>query len=396
LPEEISLRVKIKDVEFKNPTVVPAGELCRDANAAISVIRQGVGGIVTKTITKEPLPVFRPFLAYVGVGLINSIAGSPYKPERWFKEELDRIVRAAKEEDCRVIVSVAGVSPEEVVDLATQAEKCGADLIEIPTYCPNIPDILEALEIPFQAPDLSDPSSSAKIVEEVKKSVSIPIIVKLSSVIHLFTEKWVKALDAAGADAICLADSLGPVLAIDIETGQPFLGGIRGFGGLTGPALKPLSLKLVFEAYHYTRVPIVGVGGISNWKDAVEYILAGASLIGIYSEAHLKGANVYKKVLDGLKEYMSRKGFKTIEDFRGLAVKRVKERKKKGLHRITDIKPPVIDENLCTGCKICERGCIYGAIKVDKAARVDPEKCYGCGLCATLCPQGAIKLTYYT
>ncbi|MCD6485626.1 MAG: 4Fe-4S binding protein [Candidatus Odinarchaeota archaeon] len=389
----LDLKIRIGDVVLDNPVIAPAGDLFRDGYLIKKYSKWGMAAIATKTISTDQLPVPHPCFADLKYCFINNIPGSDYPPDFWFNKH----VQIAKEGKAKVIVSVAGVNPDDAVSLATRAEKAGADLIEIPTFCPSIPEILEAIGVEMPTPEFTDVKPVAEIVKAVKDSISVPIIVKLSSVFNPKTQLWATELEKAGADALAIADSFGPVMAIDIDTGQPLLGGPHGYGGMTGKALKPITLRMVFEAAQVVKIPIIGIGGISNWKDAVEYILAGASAIGLYTHAHIRGNNVYKPVIDGIKKYMMEKGYTSIKDFSGLTIKKVKERKEKN-QMLLDPIPPTVNEDKCTGCRLCEKACVFFAIKVDnttKKAVVDKEKCYGCGLCYTVCPFDAISLHYY-
>lgn len=389
----LDLTLKIGDVELENPLIAPAGELFRDGYLIKKYSKLGMSAITTKTITTNTLPVPHPCFADLKYCFLNNIAGSSHTADFWFEKHL----QIAKEGDVKVIASIAGVDPADAVSLATRAEKAGADILEIPTYCPSIPEILEAIGYSFPPPEFTNVEPVKEIVREVKKNVSIPVIVKLSAVFNPETKLWAKGVEEAGADGIVISDSFGPVLTIDINTGQPLLGGPRGFAAMTGKALKPIAVRMVFEAAQVVKIPIVGVGGIVNWKDAVEYILAGAKGVGLYTEAHLRGLSIYKRVLDGIVKYMAEKGYSSISDFSGLTLKKVEERKKNN-QQLLDIIPPEVIEDKCTGCGLCEKACIYDAIKVNpdtKKAYVISENCYGCGLCYTVCPFGAIVLSYY-
>jgi ferredoxin len=243
-------------------------------------------------------------------------------------------------------------------------------------------------------PEISDPKPLYESVRAVRQAVSVPIIVKLSPTFNLNTLEWVQAGIEGGMDAVEVADALGPVMLIDIETGQPKLGGPRGFGGLSGGALKPLTLRMVFEIASTYDIPVIGCGGISTWQDAVEYFMAGATMIAACSVGHQKGPGVYSSILDGLSRYLENRGL-SLAEIRGLAIRKVAERQKKGWAEITKPIPPTVIAEKCTACKLCEPACVYEAMKVEEVARIDPEICYGCGLCVDICPQKAIESPYY-
>ena len=184
-------------------------------------------------------------------------------------------------------------------------------------------------------------------------------------------------------------------MLIDINTGQPKLGGPRGFGGLSGGALKPLTLRMVFEIAQEFDITIIASGGISTWKDAVEYIMAGATMVGVCTVGHLKSEKSYTQIIEGLEKYCEDKKT-TLNDIRGLTVRKVQERKERGWQAITKPIPPRIIEEQCNACKLCEKSCIYDAITISDIVQVDDQLCYGCGLCADVCPTGALEMQYYT
>ncbi|MBN2322118.1 MAG: 4Fe-4S binding protein [Spirochaetes bacterium] len=388
----MSLEFDFKGIRLKNPVIVTAGEHGRDGKTIREVAASGVGAITTKTITNIPLPDPLPCYAKIDNGFLNVVLSAVHPAEQWF----DTDMAEAKKGGVPVIANFAGSSPSESAELAKKCEDAGADMIELPTHCPHLAENIEAQipEIKLPPPEIYDPKPFYETVKAVRKSTSLPLIGKLSAIFHLNTKNWVKAGVDAGLDAIEVADTLGPVMLIDIATGQPKLGGPRGFGGLSGGALKPLTLRMVFEIAQDFDITIIGSGGISTYKDAVEYIMAGASMVGVCTVGHLKGIGAYTKLIKDLERYFDENDT-TLEEIRGLALKKVEQRKKKGLAAITKPLPPEITAERCNACGICERSCIYGAITVDDVVHVDSGSCYGCGLCADVCPKHALEMTYY-
>jgi dihydroorotate dehydrogenase subfamily 1 len=389
----MDLSVNLKGITLKNPVIVTAGEHGRDGKTIKKVAQSGVAAITTKTITNIPLPDPLPCYAKLNNGFLNCVLSAVDTSEQWFKEEM----QIAKQGGVPVIANLAGTSPQEAADLAERAEAAGADMIELPTHCPHLAENLEAQipDIKIPPPEIYDPGPFYGIVKAVRSATSVPIIGKLSAIYHLNNLKWVEAGMNAGLDAIAVADTIGPVILIDINTGQPKLGGPRGFGGLSGGALKPLTLRMVFEIAQEFDIPIIGSGGISTWKDAVEYVMAGATMLGVCTVGHLKGEKSYAKIIEDLEKYCEDKGT-TLDAIRGLSIRRVEERKEKGWQAITKPIPPKIIEEQCNACKLCEKSCIYDAITIGDIVGVDEQLCYGCGLCADVCPTGALEMQYYT
>jgi dihydropyrimidine dehydrogenase (NAD+) subunit PreA len=230
----------------------------------------------------------------------------------------------------------------------------------------------------------------------VKDTVKIPVIAKFSGGFLHNVKDWAHAAVDAGADGIECCDSLGPGLSINIETGEPWLGGPRGVGGLTGPAIKPIVLRMVMEVAETVNVPIIGTGGITSYKDAIEYFMAGATAVGMATVGHVRGMEAYKKILTGIENYLADHGYANVEEIRGLTLRRIKERRTQNRMAITRVIPPTVSD-LCNGCGLCARVCVFDAIEmVDKRAVILSDKCYGCGLCVNVCGRpGAILQPYF-
>lgn len=391
----IDLQTEFCGLTFKNPIIVPAGVHGRDGDTIKEVAQSGVAGICTKTIVSQPARDVLPCFSSVQAGMVNSVFGSDKPSEYWFSEGIKR----GKEGDALVIANLAGFTPEEAAGLAVKAEQSGADMIMLPTHCPHMGEILaamfEGLEIP--EPKLTDVGPMQESVRLIKKEVSIPVVVKLSGTFSHIVKEWAIGVKDAGADGIACSDALGPALAIDIRTGQPALGGPRGVGGLTGPAIMPITLRMVLEAVHYSGLPAVGVGGVSSAEDVLQYIMAGASLVGVCTAGHLKGLGAYTAIIEECARLTGELGYSSLEEIRGLTQKRIAERKAEKKAAVTDpIVPEVIDKN-CTSCRKCVPVCAYGAIAVEgkNPAVIDADACIGCGLCVSTCPFGALRQQYY-
>ncbi|MFQ6015876.1 MAG: tRNA-dihydrouridine synthase [Anaerolineae bacterium] len=391
----VDLSVELCGVKLKNPVIVAAGNHSHDGKTIVAVSKHGPAAVVTKTIVAQPAPDVLPCFATVRGGFLNTVLSTIYPPEQWWEKELPLVKEQA---EAVIIVNLAGRWPEEAAELATAAEKAGADMIEVPSVCPHMKEILEAmfpgLEMP--QPGFHDPAPWAAMFKAVKDSVNIPVIAKFSGGFMHNVLDWAQAAVDAGADAITCCDSLGPGLAINIETGEPWLGGPRGVGGLTGPAIKPIVLRMVLEVAGHVDVPVIGTGGVSTWKDAIEYFMAGATAVGMTTVGHLRGMESYQRIIDGMARFMEEKGYQNLDEIRGLTLKRIEARKRNGKMAITTPLPPTVVEELCGGCLVCERVCVFDAIKVvDRLAVVDEKLCYGCGLCVNVCSPGALVQNYF-
>jgi len=390
-PSELNLA----GIPMRNRVIVAAGCHGADGDLIVRTAREGVAAITTKTIVAQAVPDVRPCFAKGEGAFLNCVFGTTLSSEQWFQRELPK----ARQAGVPVIASLAGLSPEESVSLARQAVDAGASMVEMPTVCPHMGEILEAMfpGLTMPPPEVHDVGPYVANLQAVKQAVDVPIIAKFSALFHADVVKWATAVEAAGADAIACADAFGPVMGIDIETGEPLLGGPRGAGGLTGPALKPIALRMILEMAQHVSIPLIGVGGIRRTEDAIEYFMAGASFVGIVTAGHLEGASAFGDVVSGIDRWIQEHGYADVGDFVGLTLRRIEERRKRNLVAITTPQTPIVDPDLCTGCGECEVSCVYEAIEVgsDGVAEADETRCYGCGLCRDVCRFGAIRFAYF-
>ncbi|MDI3483601.1 MAG: dihydroorotate dehydrogenase catalytic subunit [Methanobacteriaceae archaeon] len=297
------LKVNLCGVKMRNPTMLAAGVLGITASSLNRVYHHGAGAVVTKSFSLEPNMGYKnPTIVEVPYGLINAMGLSNPGVES-FKKELYKI-----EDKIPVVASIYGSSPREFVKVALDVHDL-VDMIELNISCPH------AME-GYGATIGQDPQLTFKVVEAVKEACEVPVAVKLTPNVTDIKEIALKA-EEAGCDAITLINSLGPAMKIDLKTGKPILS--NKFGGLSGPAIKPIAIRCVYEVYDVVDVPLIGVGGITDYKDVVEFLYAGARATQIGSAIFYQGLEVFKKICDDLKAFMKREGFKNINEMVGLA-----------------------------------------------------------------------------
>ncbi|MBD5593430.1 diguanylate cyclase, partial [Clostridium botulinum] len=186
----------------------------------------------------------------------------------------------------------------------------------------------------------------APIVESMKAAkaaLDCPVFMKMSP--HTDIQKIAKALEEAGADGLVMINSVGPCMAIDIETGYPIMGSQTGYGWLSGSAVKPVAIRNIYDASKVIKIPIIGVGGITCGKDAAEMLMAGAQSVQVCTEAILKGPTVYGKIAKELNEFLDSHGYKDVNEIIGLAHKKCEERDFR-----TESIPPKVNQDACIKC----------------------------------------------
>jgi dihydroorotate dehydrogenase subfamily 1 len=348
----VDLSTRFCGIEFRNPVVVAAGVHGRDGKTIEEVSRSGVAAVCTKTIVAQPAPDVLPCFVRAGPGLLNAVFGSDRSAEYWFTEG----IKQARQGEARVIANLAGFTPEQAAELAVKAETAGAELIELPTHCPHMGEILNAMfpGLNYPEPKLADVGPMQAAVRLIKRAVKIPVAVKLSGTFAHIVKEWALGVQEAGADGIACSDALGPALAIDIRTGQPRLGGPRGVGGLTGPGILPITLRMVLDIAMTVDLPILGVGGVAGARDAVQYLMAGATLVGVCTAGHMNGLARYGRIIEDLAGLLAELGFASPAEARGLTLRRIRERQEKGQTAVTRPVPAVVDGEACTSCGACE------------------------------------------
>lgn len=302
----VKFEVEIAGLKFKNPVLNASGILGLTASSLKRLVEAGVGGVVTKSIGLKPrVGNPNPTIVEVGCGLLNCM-GLPNPGVKEATKELREIVGKLK---VPLIASIYGFNVKEYVNVAKNLQDAGVDCLELNCSCPH----MERVRLIGQNPKLV-----GKIVKAVKRSVELPVFVKLTANVTDIVLVARVAVEA-GADALTLINTVKG-LAVDIDVEKPILSGV--LGGLSGSPLKPIALACIYEVYKAKlNIPIIGCGGISCWKDAVEFFLTGASLIQVGTGLMVKGFKIFGEILDGLKKYLKRKGYQSINELVGRAVK---------------------------------------------------------------------------
>lgn len=364
-------------LDLKNPVLVASGPVPWNAKLIKKCADAGAAAVVTKdvvlNVVKDPRPTYGVArLGRQAMGIQNMETYSQFEMDRWLMKEIPE----AKKIGIPIIGSVAGDSPEDYVKVAKKLEEAKVDMLHLDISCPH------ALSGAIVG---TDPKLSYEYVKAVKESVSLPIMTKLTPNVTDITVV-ARAVEAAGTDAICTIDTVRGLIGVDVDKAEPLF---PTYGGYSGPAVKPIALRCVGEVVSNVKIPVSGIGGIANWKDAVEHMMMGATTVQLCTAIMLRGIRAITDVTKGIAKFMDEKGYSTLEEFRGKGLRRLLDWNK---IEITKPKARLIN-NKCIGCGICEDVCFPLAIEVTgNNVDISDPKCIGCGLCIQMCPVDALGL----
>ncbi len=297
------LAVRIGDISLKNPVIMCSGTFASGIEYNEIYETQIIGAVTTKSFSLKPMEGNKPpRLCETSSGLLNSIGLQNEGIDYFIKEQLPLV----KKLKINTILSILGVSSSEFAEIASKIIKIEHELIavELNLSCPNIKKGGITLG--------SVPDSVEEVTSVVRKTLNIPVVVKLSPNNDNLAE-MAKRAKSGGATCVSLVNTLIG-MAIDINTFKPRLGNI--IGGLSGPAIKPVALAKIYSLYKANILPIIGMGGISGWQDAVEFMLAGASAVGL-GTVNFVEYDAAVNVINGLIDFISRKNLNNISDLTG-------------------------------------------------------------------------------
>lgn len=298
--------IEITRLKLRNPTILAAGIMGTTGASLARIAWEGAGAMVTKSIGPEPKAGHsNPSMISLGYGFLNAM-GLPNPSYPDFSGELEI---AKRESEVPVIASIFGGNAHEFAVVADGLTDAGPDAFELNVSCPHAQG--------YGASIGCDACAVEEITAAVCDVTELPVWVKLTPNVTDIVSIG-KAAQRGGADAIVAINTVRG-MAIDIHSGYPVLG--NRFGGLSGKAVKPVAIKCVYDLYAALDIPVVGVGGISTWEDAVEMMMAGASAVQIGSAVH-EGTEVFRNVADGIENFISSRGYKDIKDIVGLAHRR--------------------------------------------------------------------------
>lgn len=385
-----NLALEFCGIRYMNPFVLAASPCTDDEEMVARAFAAGWAGAVLKTTSVESQVVSLAYpmmhgLDYEGRRLV-ALQNIDLISEHHIDVVEGRIRRLKKEFPGRVVVaSIMGQQQEDWQQLVRRVESAGADMIECSFSCPHgMPEKGMGSTI-GQNPELTE--KTARWVKEAAKN--IPVVIKLTPQIADITAA-AAAVKRSGADGVCAINTVKGIIGVDLDSFSPYpqVNGKSCIGGISGAAIKPVALRCVAEIARKVDIPITATGGISNWRDAVEFLLLGARNLQLCTIVMQHGYRVIADLTDGLQNYLEGKGFRSVEEIVGLALPNLVEhsqlpRQHKALCALRSDK--------CLRCGRCYLACRDGGhqaidIGADRLPIIDKEKCVGCGFCTAACP----------
>lgn len=388
------LSVEMAGVRFKNPFMVASAEPTESLVMMKRAIDKGAGAVITKSYSSLPEMKKQTNIAKFGwFGYDRRPAYGKDIPEFWtafsrtgmiqmpeddWMEEVKKTIDYAKKHDAIVVGSIAGhADHSETVRLALKMEQTGVPMIEIDLGCPQVEQMKEKGAL------LKRGEEYFERTEALTKVLKVPLIVKLSpqQADLLETARGVRQFGASGVT--CHNRFLG--FMPDLDSTQPVW---WTFGGTGGPWMLPISLRWCAKIHlDMPDLPILGSSGPVNWEDMVRFHMAGATCVEFCSVIMLKGFSVVSEIINGLNDYLDRKGYTGVKDIIGIAARAAHGYS--DLHTLPDYQEKsVIDEDLCIRCGKCTEVCWFNAIETDEEGLASPieDKCKGCHNCKVICP----------
>jgi dihydropyrimidine dehydrogenase (NAD+) subunit PreA len=385
------LETTIAGVKFNNPVFLASATPSWDGERSNQAWRAGAGAVIPKSFGPPNQWANHPRSGRMklikcnnrNIGMVNTELYTTMPLQQWLDEELELAYAGGN----NIIASVvAHPDPQETARNIRTIEQTGkVTMFEINVSCP-MP--LGSDRVGFQMGN--DPDACFRQVQAAKAISSAPIGLKLTPTSFNMVP-MAEAAERANADFLAIGNSVRSFAGVDIKTGRPYL---PAYGGYSGPAIKPITMRHVSEVARKVKTPIIAVGGIQSWEDIVEYVMLGAVAVQVCTSIMWYGYDHFKKLTDGLESYLETEGLSSLEAVRGKALPYIKT-----IDEFAKEPPKFVrlDSETCLNikngsCMQCGKVCFYGAISFDPRIVVHPDKCDGCGLCMEICPSGSLSL----
>ena len=389
-----TLKTSVLGIEFENPFLLASAPPTALIESIEKAFQMGWGGAVLKTITPDDLEMIETSPRYSAIKEKNKVIGFQnieLLSHQTIKYWCDGIKYLKEKYPTKIIIAsiMAPVERKEWQNIVRTLNDTPIDAFELNFSCPHgMPERNIGMAIGTSA------EISILITSWVKSVAKKPVFVKLTPNVTDIT--WIAgAVEKAGADGLAAINTVQGFMGINLDTLEPNLciDGYTTYGGCSGEIIKPIGLKCVSQMRQRTDLPIMGMGGISNWQDSVQYIAAGSDVVQICTEVMINGYGIINGLKTGLLNYLEEKGMNSISDLKNLAVEKITTHN--ALNKNYCLKPD-IDDDKCVKCekctKICEESEYHALSSVDKKIKLDSDKCKGCSLCSIVCPQNAISM----
>jgi dihydroorotate dehydrogenase (NAD+) catalytic subunit len=301
----LTLAVQLCGIRLSNPTILASGIMGVSRQSLARTAAGGAGAVTIKSVSIEERPGHRnPTMFSFGETFMNAVGYSNPGMHEARKEFL-----GLRKVGVPVIGSVIGTKPEDFATVLGELRTIPFSAIEIPLSCPHTPGFgLLAGQ--------GTPEATETITRIVKQSTALPVIVKLSPSSPDLVGV-AKAAERAGADAINMGNTHGPGMRIDIESGKPIMD--FKVGGLSGPAIRPVTVRCVYDLYESVKIPIIGTGGVTDGRDAIELLMAGASALGIGTAIYYRGFECFRSITNEMQAWMESHGYSSMKELTGVA-----------------------------------------------------------------------------
>ncbi|MBR2300196.1 MAG: NAD-dependent dihydropyrimidine dehydrogenase subunit PreA [Alphaproteobacteria bacterium] len=389
-----SLKTKILDIDLENPFLLASAPPTARIDSIDKAFTLGWGGAVFKTITPDNLEMIEASPRYASWRIGSKVCGfenfellSHLSVQEW----IDGIFYLREKHPSKVQIAsiMAPVVKQEWQNLVKTLNQTPIDAFELNFSCPHgMPEKGIGMAIG------THPEISAEVTKWVKEVAQKPVFVKLSPNVSNIAE-IVTAVENAGADGLSGINSVQSLMGIDLDTfePQPNVNGKSTFGGYSGIAVKPIGLRCVAQMRQTSNLPILGIGGISSWQDAAEYMTVGADAVQVCTEVMLNGYQIITKLKQGLLSYLESKGFNSPFDLKNRAIANLSAHE--NLNKSKQVYPK-IDDEACIKCQRCVMLCDeseHSALSFQNGhIELNKARCVGCSLCRQACPKLAISM----
>ena len=389
-----TLKTSLLGIKFENPYLLASAPPTASIESIDKAFEMDWGGAVIKTITPDNLEMIEASPRYTTMKSNNKIIGFQnieLLSHKTIKYWCDGIHYLKEKHPSKIIIAsiMAPVEKKEWQNIVNVLNNTPIDAYELNFSCPHgMPEKGIGMAI-----GTSD-EISALITSWVKEVAIKPVFVKLTPNVNDIT-CIAKAVEKAGCDGLAAINTVQGFMGVNLDTLEPNLciDGYSTYGGCSGEIIKPIGFKCVSQLRQCSNLPILGMGGISNWQDAAQYIALGADVVQICTEVMINGFGIIDNLKSGLLNYLERKGINNIAELKNIVIPKITTHKNlnKNYHLY-----PKIDNEKCVKCGKCVKICTeseYQALKIGtKGIETDKNACVGCSLCSHICPKDAITM----